>query len=174
MRFYIILMTIIFTACSSSKNMVHSFVDDDGNLVGIVKKSDFQQAPFQVWFEGEYTSYQTDDDVLKQLKPLLKDVKIKAVMGTWCSDSRREVPHFYKILDELDFNYKNLTTIAVDRSKKTPTNDTGDLMITRVPTFIFYQDGKEINRIVEYPIHSLEQDMFQILSDNNYKHAYFE
>ena len=43
--------------------------------------------------------------------------------------------------------------------------------VSNVPTFIFSKKG-EINRIVEFPIISLEQDILDILQDKGYKHAY--
>jgi hypothetical protein len=46
--------------------------------------------------------------------------------------------------------------------------------ITNVPTFIFYRNGKEINRIVESPVISLEKDMLSILAGEVYKHTYAE
>ncbi len=174
MRLNLIFIALIFSACSSTQKTVQPTVDEDGNLVGIVHKADFQQSLFQIWFEEGYNSYMPNSETVNSLKPLFKNIEIKAVMGTWCSDSRREVPHFYKILDESNVKSKKLTMIAVDRTKNTPTNETGDLNITRVPTFIFYKNGVEINRIVEYPIHSLEEDMLQILSGKTYKHAYLE
>ena len=112
--------------------------------------------------------------VVNQIKPLLKDVKIKAVMGTWCGDSRREVPQFYKILDLCEFNYKNLEMITVDRTKKSPGNEQEGLEVTHVPTFIFYKNGKEINRYVEFARYSLEKDMLAILKNEGYKNVYFE
>ena len=48
------------------------------------------------------------------------------------------------------------------------------LNITNVPTFIFYKNGKEVNRIVESPRVSLEQDMIDIINGNNYKHIYIQ
>ncbi|GIR50571.1 MAG: hypothetical protein CM15mP59_3130 [Flavobacteriaceae bacterium] len=35
-----------------------------------------------------------------------------------------------------------------------------------------FQKREEINRIVEFPIISLEQDILDILQDKGYKHAY--
>ena len=39
---------------------------------------------------------------------------------------------------------------------------------------IFFKDNKELNRIVEFPIQTLEQDMLEILKGNPYKNAYAE
>jgi hypothetical protein len=38
--------------------------------------------------------------------------------------------------------------------------------VTRVPTFIFLRAGKEIGRVTERPITTLEQDIATILDKN--------
>ena len=93
-------------------------------------------------------------------------------MGTWCEDSQNQVPRFYKILQQLDFNLKKVQLITVDRSKKTPENLEAGLNITNVPTFIFYKNSTEIQRIVESPVETLENDMLKILSNQEYRHTY--
>ena len=142
------------------------------DLLGIKKRSDLEAAPYSSWFSPNYASYEIDKDIAKQLKPLLKNVSIKVFMGTWCGDSKEQTPHFYKILDAVDYGEKNLTLITVSRAKTTPEKHEAGLDIIKVPTFIFYKNGREINRIVEYPIESLEKDMLAILSGKAYKHAY--
>jgi len=76
-------------------------------------------------------------------------------MGTWCGDSKREVPRFIKVLEAANFPVDNLKIVAVDRRKeqykKSPTGEEWGLSIKRVPTFIFYKNGKESNRIIESP-----------------------
>jgi thiol-disulfide isomerase/thioredoxin len=84
-------------------------------------------------------------------------------MGSWCSDSRREVPRFYKILDRLKFDQNKLTLFCVDRSKKDSADDTSKLNIESVPTFIFYRKEKEIGRIIESPKETLEKDIQKIV-----------
>ncbi len=83
-------------------------------------------------------------------------------MGTWCSDSRREVPRFKKILDLLNYPAEKVKIFAVNRDKKIEKEDISGLRIEFVPTFIFYSDGKETGRIVETPYKSLEADMLKI------------
>jgi len=58
------------------------------------------------------------------------------------------------------------------RDKTTPEQFEKGLHITNVPTFIFYKNGKEVNRIVESTVIYLEQDMLDIVSGNKYKHIY--
>jgi len=85
-------------------------------------------------------------------------------MGLWCGDSQEQVPHFYKIIDALNYPDKNITVYCVDRSKKTEKGETDNLGIQFIPVFIFYSEGKEIGRIIETPITSIEEDMLEIFS----------
>ncbi len=174
MRTLFLLVTLSLFGCNPQQKLINATTNTDGNLVGIAEKATFENEPFNTWFTPNYEEYIPETDVVHQLTPLFKDIKIKAVMGTWCGDSRRETPHFYKILDAVNFNYNNLEMITVDRSKSTPNNEQEGLDIERVPTFIFYKEGKEINRFVEYPRETLEKDFLKILQEAGYKHSYLE
>jgi thiol-disulfide isomerase/thioredoxin len=191
MRTIIILLLGVLAACGSGQQAVipakpdippppppvvyNAFINDDGFLVGRAKKEDFMQEAFAEWFFDDYDHYTPDPVVIENLKPLLNDdISIKAFMGTWCGDSRREVPHFYRILNACEYDVKKLEMYGVDRSKVTPNNDQEGLDVFYVPTFIFYKNGIEINRFVEYPQETLEADMLEILKENGYKHPYFE
>ena len=159
-------------SCSTSKKVITTAKDSSGNLVGITNKENFLQEPFSSWFTTNYEDYKLNEEVIEKLKPLLKEVTIKAFMGTWCGDSKEQTPVFYKILDKAEFNYNNLEFIAVDRSKSTPNNLQEGFNIERVPTFIFYKEGKEIGRFVEYPRETVEADILKIISGEPYKHSY--
>ena len=167
--FILILSTV---SCSAQKNTVTAVKDEAGNLVGIANKESFLAEPFNAWFTPNYTSYETDKEVMAKLTPLLKDITIKGFMGTWCGDSQDQTPVLYKILDEAGFNYNQLEIITVNRSKVTPDNLQEGLNIERVPTFIVYKNSKEIGRFVEYPRESVEADLLKIVSGQPYKHSY--
>lgn len=166
-------VTLLIVSCASTpKNLATK--NENGNLVGIATKKDFQQEPYgSDWFNDFYSYYETDKGTIEKLKPYLKDIKIKGFMGTWCGDSKREIPNFYKILDEAEFDYKNLELVTVNRQKKANGLEEG-FNVIRVPTFIFYKDGKEIGRFVEHAIEdsSVEEDFLKILSGQEYKHPY--
>ncbi|WP_272151597.1 thioredoxin family protein [Tenacibaculum aiptasiae] len=171
---YILFTAFIVSCASAPKQKQLATKDKDGNLVGIATKKDFQQEPYgSEWFNDFYSYYETDQNTINKLKPYLKDVKIKGFMGTWCGDSKREIPNFYKLLDEAGFNYKNLELVTVNRSKKANGLEEG-FNILRVPTFIFYKDGKEIGRFVEHAIDgsTIEDDILKIVSGQPYTHPY--
>ena len=96
-------------------------------------------------------------------------------MGTWCPDSRREVPKLLKLLDDVNFKEKNLEIYSMDRSKSTENDYEEGLDIQRVPTIIFFdKNGKEVNRFVEFPQKTLEKDILKIVTEQPYKNVYAE
>lgn len=170
---FFILITLV--SCKTEKEMNKSVPYKESTiLLGPVNTDGFNQEPYSEWFNSNYEDYKLDASAVNELSSLSKNIKIVTFMGTWCSDSKRETPAFIKILDSIGFNPKQHKIYAVNREKTTPQQVEKGLNISNVPTFIFYKNGKEINRIVEYPIESLEKDMINILNGNDYKHAYAE
>jgi len=100
---------------------------------------------------------------VQQVNMLANSINIEIYMGTWCSDSRREVPRFLKILDLAIFDFHKLKIISVDRDKISPTHEEIGRNIEYVPTFIIHKNNLEIGRIVEFPIITLEGDLINIL-----------
>jgi len=190
MRNIILLFLLtFFAACNTTKKVVKTNTietkkvkqiareitakkDANGYLTGIANKETFKDDAFKDWFNSRYDEYTTDKETISKLKTALEGYTIKGFMGSWCGDSKRETPHFYKILDESGFNQNDFELITVDRSKKTPDNLQEGLNILRVPPFIFYKDGQEVGRYVEYPRETLEKDILKIVTKQPYKHSY--
>lgn len=174
----LLIITIAFIGCNSSKskvtteNKATATVNENGDLVGFANKNSFMQEPYNSWFEDGYASYNVDLEVVKEIKENLDGVTVKAFMGTWCGDSKRETPRFYKIAEEIGLSQSQIDLVTVNRSKKTPDNLQEGYDVFKVPTFIFYKDGKEVGRFVEYPRETLEKDILKILSNQEYKHSY--
>jgi len=136
-------------------------------LLGYFTKERMTQPPHSEWYIKGYDEYQVDTDVINILTDVSKEeITIKIVLGTWCPDSRREVPRFMRILDFWQFPLDNVTFIGVDNAKISPVGEYEKLDIKRVPTFIFYENNVEAGRIIENPVTSLEQDMVDILIRN--------
>lgn len=180
----LILSSILFIGCKTKKIQEQPTIPQEIKqeakteepkevmLIGQHSKSDLQQEPYATWFNPEEASYVPNQETLFSLRNLNQDYTITIFMGTWCDDSKQQVPRFYKILNAIDFDLSKVRLITVDRSKTTPEKFEDGLNITNVPTFIFYKNGKELHRIVETPVESLEKDMFKIVTGQPYKHAY--
>jgi len=151
-----------------SQELNQTFFSDKTNsviLIGYCNRDAFTNPEFQYWFEETYENYTPDITTMDELSNIdLFPFAIKIIMGTWCSDSQREVPGFYRILDDLAFPEYKITLINVNRIKEVPGLDISDLNIEKVPTFIFHKNGKEIGRIIEAPVENLEKDMLKIIS----------
>ncbi|NVK53810.1 MAG: thioredoxin family protein [Flavobacteriaceae bacterium] len=171
MKKIVFFLLVLFTATTFAQKSTAK-KNASGDLVGIANKADFKQQPYNNWFSTNYNNYTIDKATAKKLKKALKGVTIKGFMGTWCGDSKRETPKFYKLLDLAKFDLKNLEMVTVNRAKKTPDNLQKGLDIRRVPTFIFYKKEKEIGRYVEYARETLEKDILKIVTGKKYKHAY--
>jgi hypothetical protein len=137
-------------------------------LLGYFNPSQLKKEPHSAWFYKGYDEYVPDRNALDNLMSIATDdLDIKVVMGTWCPDSRREVPRFEKILDGWHFPAEKVTFIGVDNAKISPIGEYDKLEIHRVPTFIIYRNNIEAGRIIENPVTSLEQDMVNILRGMN-------
>ena len=126
------------------------------------------------WFNAEYDRYKVNASLITKISPLLDDKTVVLLMGTWCEDSQREVPGMMKILDQSGYAVEDMEIIAVDEDKRTPDGLEKNHALAYVPALIFYENGKEINRIVEFPIGTLEEDIHAILKGQDYKNAYAE
>lgn len=180
----IVVLGLGFMACQTNGNKSESdqnsdfskqaSIDqgEDSILVGKHSRKDLEIAPYKQWFDANYEDYQVDAAVLSELEPLLDGVTVKVFMGTWCSDSQHNVPAFFKIMDQANYDYNNFQLYSMTEDKVTPENYEEGLNVKQVPTFIIYKDGKELNRIVEYPLVSVEKDLLDILQNNGYKNPY--
>jgi len=150
--------------------------EEDGGemLLGNINFKGLQEAPFKEWFDLNAQEHALDTVLVDSLKPLLKNISIKVFMGTWCEDSQHAVPALYEVLTAADYKMRNLDMVAVNHDKVTPDGMEKEYELEFVPTIIFYRDGAEMNRIVEYTIGTMEEDMMDILKERPYKNPYAE
>ena len=168
MKKRIYLLIILLTVISAqSPQIINDSKKDNPMLIGLSQRSDYEQRKeFKEWFKEEYESYVIDEETLYLTSVIEDEIKIECFMGTWCEDSRREVPRFYKILDQIKFNEKNLKIVSVDKGKVSPGGEEKGKNIHHVPTMIFYSQGQELGRIIEYPVGTLEEDVVDIMFGN--------
>lgn len=141
-------------------------------LLGAINTEGLSQKPYDDWYTANFIDYTVDEPMVLDFKEELQKYQILVFLGTWCGDSKREVPRFMKILEAADFPSENLKIVALDLRKdtykKSPDGEEWGLQILRVPTFIFYKNGREVNRIIETPNHTLEADILKIIKEKNY------
>ncbi|MGO3237181.1 MAG: TlpA family protein disulfide reductase, partial [Psychroflexus halocasei] len=72
-------------------------------------------------------------------------------------------------------SHDKLKMVGVTQRKQIPNitdKERKELNVFNVPTIIVYKNGQEMNRFVEYAVESLEEDLYKIMSDQDYKHSY--
>lgn len=127
-------------------------------------------------------AYQPAENALQLLRCYDEPVTVLIFFGSWCSDSKRDVPHFFTTLNLV--NNKNFAAqlFGLDRTKKDVHGFAEAFKIDKVPTFIFLRGTRnwaanghavtaqtqgELGRITEEPAISLEQDWVNILKQNS-------
>ncbi|HOW10674.1 MAG: thioredoxin family protein [Bacteroidales bacterium] len=180
--FTVALLTLISAGCGTGKPALENLSSGKPNaentamtnfsepstwLLGYIQPFQFTGMPHAEWYLKGFESYSPAGDAIEKLKGINQDdLTIKIVLGTWCPDSRREVPRFMKVLEQWGFPSGKVTFIGVDISKNAPVGGYEELGIERVPTFIIMKNKIETGRIIENPVTSLEQDMLNILTRN--------
>lgn len=177
------MLVLLCTSCASITPTVtpspYTEVKDAYGNTQLLGKGDrylLNKTPYRTWYQTGYETYTVDRSLVEEIAPLLKKKKMELFLGTWCGDSRREVPRMLKILDEAGVDSSRVQLIFVsnapDMYKQSPQHEEAGKQIKRVPTLIIYEDGKEIGRIVEYPVQSLEKDLLTVLRKQPYTPNY--
>lgn len=185
-NFYIaILSLLVLSSCGTGAKIpqkqitIQTFEDKSGReqLIGEVDKKALEGENYIGWFKYNFDNYSPNEEAMETIKKSINKYDIDAFFGSWCGDSKREIPKFYKILELSDYNLNRLRCVALGRYgkmyKKSPDHEEEGLNITNVPTFIFYnKNGEEVGRFVERATTgSLESDIAKILSKKEYKHS---
>ncbi|MEO8405715.1 MAG: hypothetical protein ABI480_14000 [Chitinophagaceae bacterium] len=172
-KIFFIIPALVLTIICAAQNEIKK----NDILYGRITKEDLMTAPFNKWFDSSYAVYKPDEEIINAIKKLnTKDISLQVFMGTWCGDSRREVPRLLKIVNELGWPATKVTIIAVGSSdslyKQSPNGEEAGKGLYRVPPIIIYKNGAEINRINEFAVMSLERDLLNILTTNDYHPNY--
>ncbi|OQX75998.1 MAG: hypothetical protein B6D61_09460, partial [Bacteroidetes bacterium 4484_249] len=82
-------------------------------LIGKCNRDGLKSDVFAEYYNEGYNNYVPDANTLKQLKKRKKKkgISIVIVMGSWCGDSKEQVPKFYKILDQIGFKESKVELI---------------------------------------------------------------
>ena len=111
-------------------------------------------------FSEEYDEYSPSKEELTTIKAL-QGKQILVFLGTWCHDSKREVPRFLKLLDTAKVQLGSLKLVAVGYDKLDPAGLAKQYDLMYTPTIIVLDGEKELSRMIEKPKQSLAVDLTQ-------------
>ena len=154
-----------------------ALAEDPQHLLGRCTKDQLRDEPYGEWFSAGFDAYTPNPEIIGELKKVDPSTfRYQIFFGTWCGDSRREVPRMLRLLQELGISDQRIDVIGLDREgdrlKRGPNDEEKGLSIYRVPTIIVQRDNAEIGRIIEHPMLSLERDLLTIVSQRDYATSY--
>ena len=141
-------------------------------LLGQCSPKLLEQAPFAKWFLPNFEKYKVDSSLLPALKKAFKGKRMEFFVGTWCGESRADMPGVLKILQAAQVDSSQFKLIFLNNSgtmnRQSPNHEEQGKNIVRVPTYILYKGKKEIGRIIDAPVESFEKDLLKILTGKSY------
>lgn len=149
--------------------------ENDTILLGQINRKNIElNATYNQWYQKSYQKYHIPENWIDQHKAYAQNVTAKIFLGTWCTDTHRELGSMIKILDSLGIFHHQIEMYALTEDKDSPNAIEKEYQITQVPTLILFENQVELNRIVEFPIQSLHQDLSKILKKEPYQDAYYD
>lgn len=115
-------------------------------------------------WKAAYDKAEPDAETSKKLGQVEPGATVEVYLGTWCGDSRREVPRFWKALDQAGDVPFELSYVGVDRSFNADEVSLDDVDLEAVPTFVVFRDGDEVGRVVENAPDTIEADLLSLLT----------
>lgn len=139
--------------------------DSLGNkvLVGQINEKVLADDSAFMWFFTGVNRYRPDPTWTKYISFYRDSFDVVAFAGTWCPDSKRMLPEFYRVMMASSYPLNRIKLYGLDRQLNGEGGAEKTYQVTKVPTFVLLHDGKEIGRITDRVQRSMEADMVSIL-----------
>ncbi len=118
-------------------------------------------------WRAECAAYRPAEKWLALLRTAKLRYGLTIAMGTWCSDSREQIPRLQAVLSALAERspFEPPRLVGIDRSKSIDAKLYPYGPVELVPTIVVTAGGSEVGRIVETPKSgSIEEDLVRILA----------
>jgi hypothetical protein len=178
---FFIFNLFIFLGCNDSASKktlqpleAQTLIGEEGETVilGFLNRANLNTPEFQAWLQPEYENLKIPEGWVKEHISLTEGLTFKLILGTWCGDTQRELGGMFRLLDLLGVSEDRIEMYSISEAKDSPLGYEKEYDILNIPTLIFMENGKENNRIVEFPVESLVEDFSKILKKQPYKDAY--
>jgi len=161
--FVLVVLAILFSAIAGAAEEPKKEGQEESVVIGPTSREQIEAA-VPDWVQAEVEA-QPNVEAARGLASVPSGAEVTVFLGTWCGDSRREVPRFWKALAEagLDVPFA-IRYVGVDRGKKEPAGALVESDVHYLPTFIVRRDGHETGRIVESSPNGVERDLLNLLT----------
>ncbi|HTR82749.1 MAG TPA: thioredoxin family protein [Bacteroidota bacterium] len=163
-RWAIFCVALLFAGCGDSYQVVPDPYGQKvitGRMTPALLASDSSFG----WYRKNFSSFTPDSASVAYLSTSAQDIHFIVIGGTWCGDTKRELPKFFKTMEAAHIPESHIELYGVDRSKENSEHSAEKYDVVSVPTFIVISHGKEIGRIVEQTKKGIEFDLVDILKE---------
>jgi thiol-disulfide isomerase/thioredoxin len=139
----------------------------NSDIVGVTSPEEIRSAHriFDIYIDR----YEPDSTALAYLSNYDDPIDIKILFGTWCHDSKREVPAFIKTMELANNSNFNVHYIGVNREKTDGQGFSEIYNLQYTPTFVILKGSYEIDRIIEETSDRIEIELVEILKSGAFK-----
>ncbi len=139
--------------------------DDAGNkeLVGKLNMQMLVNDSAFSWFYSGINKYQPDTEWVHYIKYYRDSFRVVVFSSTWDRNSRVLLPSFYRTMISAGYPLNKITLYAVDHDLHALNGEATQYHINKLPTIIVLHQDKELGRIEEVPVQSIEANLVAIL-----------
>lgn len=117
---------------------------------GLIDKHALINEPSFYWYAATQNNFNPDSTLVQAMRAHQDSTYFVLFGGTWCDDTQSILPRFFKLQEMAGIPDSCVSFFAVDRNKHSISQVPQAFGITRVPTIVLMNRGKEIGRLVEY------------------------
>ncbi len=162
---YLITVIFLIMQYSVSAEDYVTYRDDKDRLVidGEINRTDWYSETG--WNLDSISEYKPDVAKCLEIKNICDNDNVKFIIiaGSWCGDTKSELPKLMKIFDVCKLKPDDYILVGVGNDKIIKANISKSINVERVPTLIILKNGLELDRIIEFPELSWEHDIAIIL-----------
>ena len=162
--FYILFLLVIFSEAVKSEDKF-TVKENKGLLIveGLISQHDWLDV--SGWDSCKINNYCASESICKSISRKFEDksYRLLVVAGSWCGDTKTELPKLFKIINVCKLDTNQYDIIGVDTDKMIKVQYSYKFFINKVPSLIVLKDGTEIGIIDVYPELIWDEDIMIIL-----------
>ena len=155
---------LLLASCAAAPGILDEAEDPpEPELVGPLSRAEIEAA-LPDWIGAQIEATPDSEQAATMAAAGGSGSRVTVYLGTWCSDSRRELARFWRAIDDAGGEVAfELAYVGVNRDKDEPADRLQGIGLEYVPTFVVEIDGAEAGRIVEESPNGIEHDLAALL-----------
>jgi len=156
-------VAVMALSCATARGVSVDAEKTEPELVGSLSRAEIEAA-VPDWIGAQIEARPDVDRAVEMAAAGAAEARVTVYLGTWCSDSGRELSRFWRAIDEAGGEVAfELAYVGVNRDMDEPADRLSGLGLQYVPTFVVEIGGAEVGRIVEESPNGIEHDLAALL-----------